>query len=151
MFATVSNNVCWSKTLVNTCYGNRHCVSTEQLSFDIWFLTYKKQPKNPLHPVWPNNACSFCITATAGTKLVGASSLSTVIFLLNERVLQPNRFYSRLHPYDIAGSRFLSLSNIPHCSLLIKSGPCLSSSAANHSLKLAKHHWLGKLLFLPTT
>lgn len=36
-----------------------------------------------------DNARSPRITAAAGTRLAGASSLATVIFLANERALQP--------------------------------------------------------------
>ena len=36
-----------------------------------------------------NNAYSLRITAAAGTKLAGVSSLATVIILTNEIVLQP--------------------------------------------------------------
>ena len=47
---------------------------------------------------------------------------------------------------DIAGSSLRSLSNIPHCCLPTKSGPCLSPSVAVHPLRPAKDHRLGKLL-----
>ena len=50
------------------------------------------------------------------------------------------------HSYNIAGSNFRSLSNIPHCWLKNQPGPCLSSSVVGHSLKPTKDQRLGKLL-----
>ena len=38
----------------------------------------KKPPARALRPVIPNNACTLCITAAAGTELAGASSPGTV-------------------------------------------------------------------------
>ena len=35
-------------------------------------------PTRPLRPIIPNNACTLCITAAAGTELAGASSPGTV-------------------------------------------------------------------------
>ena len=42
-----------------------------------------------LRPVMMNNTCPLRITATAGTKLVGASSLVKVIILTSDRTLRP--------------------------------------------------------------
>jgi len=42
----------------------------------------RKQPTYPLHPIKTNNTRALRLTATAGTKLVGASSQVTVIFLV---------------------------------------------------------------------
>ena len=59
-----------------------------------------------------DNARSPRITAAAGTRLAGASSLGTVILLPNERVLQPIRVsYVRIflrlpHSRNITGSSF---------------------------------------------
>ncbi len=39
--------------------------------------TYKP-PTRPLRPVIPNNACTLCLTAAAGTELAGASFAGTV-------------------------------------------------------------------------
>jgi len=41
------------------------------------FFTNREKipPTNPLRPINLDNACSFRITAAAGTKLAGASSL----------------------------------------------------------------------------
>ena len=47
-------------------------------------------PTNPLRPIMMDNACSLRITAAAGTKLAGASSLANVIIFTNEIILQPN-------------------------------------------------------------
>ena len=35
-------------------------------------------PTRALRPVIPNNACTLCITAAAGTELAGASSIANV-------------------------------------------------------------------------
>lgn len=57
----------------------------------VWYFVYnqKKPPTNPLRPVMMDNARSLRITAAAGTKLAGVSSLVKVIILTNEIVLQP--------------------------------------------------------------
>ena len=72
----------------------------------------------------PNNACPSRITAAAGTKLAGASSLNKVTILLSERILQPIYKLKKLinlfcfpHSRSITGSRFRALSKIPHCWL----------------------------------
>jgi len=49
-------------------------------------------------------------------------------------------------PCCIIGSRFRALPSIPHCSLLTKPGPCLSSNVAGQPLSTAKGLWLGQLL-----
>ncbi len=49
-------------------------------------------------------------------------------------------------PRGVAGSGFPPLSNIPHCCLPQESGPCLSSSVADHPLRPATRHSLGKPL-----
>ncbi len=38
----------------------------------------KKPPARALRPVIPNNACTLCLTAAAGTELAGASFAGTV-------------------------------------------------------------------------
>jgi hypothetical protein len=58
---------------------------------------------------------------------------------------------SRLHAYNIAGSNFRSLSNIPHCWPLCWPGPYFSSSVVDHPQRPTKDHWLGELLNSPTT
>ena len=75
-------------------------------------------PTDPLRPVIPDNARPLRLTAAAGTKLAGAILLSTVIILLNQRVLQLESLH---HSCSIAGSSFRSLSNIPYCCLIYKS------------------------------
>jgi|GEM_PF-4103940 len=47
------------------------------------------QSTHSLRPIIPNNAYPFRITAAAGTKLAGASSLTKFIILINEKVLKP--------------------------------------------------------------
>lgn len=64
------------------------------------------------------NACTFCITAAAGTKLAGASSLNLIIILFSEKGLRPidaSIFLSLLPLRGLAGSGFRRLSKIPYC------------------------------------
>jgi len=67
------------------------------------------------------NACTFCITAAAGTKLAGASSLNLIIILFSEKGLRPIQhrrcgiFLSLLPLRGLAGSGFRRLSKIPYC------------------------------------
>ena len=53
-----------------------------QLHFLSWAKGFhswlNKQPTRSLRPVNPNNACTPCITAAAGTELAGASFGGTV-------------------------------------------------------------------------
>jgi hypothetical protein len=96
-----------------------------------------------------NNACPPRITAAAGTRLAGTSSSSTVIILLDERILwsyEPKFILVKHHSRDIAGSGFRPLSNIPHCCLLLEDGPCLSPIVADHPLRSTKDLRLGKPL-----
>lgn len=52
-------------------------------------------------------------------------------------------------PYDIAGSSFRPLSNIPHCCLN-KVGPCPSPEVVVHPLRSTKHYaWYA--ITAPTT
>ena len=49
-------------------------------------------------------------------------------------------------PRGVAASGFPPLCNIPHCCLPQESGPCLSTSVADHPLKPAMCHRLGEPL-----
>ena len=49
-------------------------------------------------------------------------------------------------PRGVAASGFPPLCNIPHCCLPQESGPCLSTSVADHPLKPAMCHCLGEPL-----
>jgi len=51
-----------------------------------------------------------------------------------------------LPPRDIAPSGFRPLRKIPRCCLSQVSGPCFSPSVADHPLRLATDHHLGKPL-----
>ena len=92
----------------------------------------------------PDNACIPRITAAAGTELADAYSLSTVIpssstkEVYNPWAVNPSR--------GIAPSGFRPLRKIPHCCLPEESGPCLSPSVADRSLKPATDRGLGKPL-----
>lgn len=57
------------------------------------YNTFENQPTHPLRPILTNNACPLRITAAAGTKLAGTSSLIFVIIFLIKRGL---RFTSSL-------------------------------------------------------
>jgi hypothetical protein len=93
----------------------------------------------------PNNACTLRITAAAGTELAGAFSAGTVKlpFVPAKRTLRPEGLH---HSRGIAGSGFRPLSNIPNCCLPWESGPCSSSSVADHPLRPAIHRRLGEPL-----
>ena len=92
----------------------------------------------------PDNACIPRITAAAGTELADAYSSSTVrTSFLRKEVYRP-KF---LHPSrGIAPSGFRPLRKIPHCCLPEESGPCLSPSVADRSLKPATDRGLGEPL-----
>ncbi len=93
----------------------------------------------------PNNACTLCITAAAGTELAGAFSEGTVKFpfVPSKRALRPEGLH---HSRGVAGSGLLPLSNIPNCCLPWESGPCSSSSVADHPLRPATDRCLGRPL-----
>ncbi len=93
----------------------------------------------------PNNACTLRITAAAGTELAGASSAGTVKFPFfpAESALRPEGLH---HTRGIAGSGFLPLSKIPNCCHPWVSGPCFSSSVADHPLRPATDRRLGRPL-----
>src|SRR4029079_8715410 len=92
-------------------------------------------PTRALRPIIPNNACTLCITAAAGTELAGASSPGTVkpldvsqrVFVPVESALQSKDLH---HTRGVAASGFRPLRKIPHCCLPEESGPCLSYTAA---------------------
>ena len=118
-------------------------------------LCYKPSTDS-LHPIIPNNACSLRITAAAGTKLAGTSSLVKVIILTNEKTLQPifkfafKNLFCFLHLLNITISSFRPLYKILHC-WLIKLKPYLSFDVADHPLRPTKDHQLGTAIILPTT
>src|ERR1700678_1311543 len=91
-----------------------------------------KPPTHPLRPIIPNNARPPRITAAAGTKLAGASSLGTVIIVPIERSLRPKGLHP---PRSVAASGFPPLRKIPHCCLPQESGPCFSSSVSVRPLR----------------
>lgn len=64
------------------------------------------------------NACTFCITAAAGTKLAGASSLNLIIILFSEKGLRPIEFHNLFEPTSPTRSRWIRLSPIVQNSLL---------------------------------
>ncbi len=91
-----------------------------------------------------NNTSPPRFTATAGTKLVGASSVVYCQFHSpTERVLQHA-------PSSLTRYSWIKLSFIVQYSTLlpIKAGPFLSPNVADRPLRPAKDHWLGSLLAL---
>ena len=79
-------------------------------------------PTNLLRPIILNNASSLRITATAGTKLVGISSLFNVYIHQQRKnftteLLKIITLFCLLHSRNITGSGFRLLSKIPHCRL----------------------------------
>ncbi len=72
-----------------------------------------------------------------------AQGINPCIFFPAERALQPEGL---LHSRGMAGSGLPPLSKIPHCCLPQESGPCLSSSVADHPLRPATDRRLGELL-----
>src|SRR5205807_7992572 len=100
-------------------------------------------PTHPLRPIIPNNACTLCITAAAGTELAGASSSGTVIIVPIDRSLHPKGLHP---PRGVAASWFPPLRKIPHCCRPSESGPCFSSSVAVRPLRPATDHCLGEPL-----
>ncbi len=69
-------------------------------------------------------------------RIANFSSLSTEVY--DPQGLHPSR--------GVAASEFPPLRNIPHCCLPQESGPCLSSSVADHPLRSATHRRLGEPL-----
>ena len=96
----------------------------------------------------PDNACIPRITAAAGTELADAYSSSTVSSFTLASFLRKEVYKSKiLHPSrGIAPSGFRPLRKIPHCCLPEESGPYLSPSVADRSLKPATDRGLGKPL-----
>ena len=69
----------------------------------------------------PDNACTFRITAAAGTELAGAYSYGTVSTEMNLRPSSHTKVLYNpeglLHTRGMAGSDFRPLTNIPYCCL----------------------------------
>ena len=83
------------------------------------------------------------------------SSSSMILYIFEQSWTNLHKILSTKEVYDqksllpsckIAGSSLRSLSKIPHCCLPKEYGPCLSPIVADHSLKPAKDHRLGKPL-----
>lgn len=106
-------------------------------------------PTDPLRLITKNNTRPSCVTAAAGTELAGASSLSNVIILLNERGLQQIAVFPHV---ILLGQAFAHCPIFPTAAS-IESGPCFSPSVVVHPLRPTKHQRLGNLLHhqLPNT
>src|SRR5699024_11577910 len=65
------------------------------------------------------------------------------VFFPDNRVL---RSEDLPHSLGVAPSDFSPLRMIPYCCLPYESGPCLSTSVADHPLRSATHRRLGRLL-----
>src|SRR6202000_3127000 len=97
-------------------------------------------PTHPLRPIIPNNARPPRITAAAGTKLAGASSIGTVIIFPIERSLRPKGLHP---PRGVAASGFPPLRHIPPRCLPEEFGPVFSSSLSVRPLRPDIDHRLG--------
>ena len=98
-----------------------------------------------------DNASSLRITAAAGTKLAGASSLTKVIILISEITLQPiykikyfKIFFAFLIHAILLDQAFAHCPIFPTAGL--KPGPYLSPSVAGYLLRPTKNYRLGRLL-----
>jgi len=74
----------------------------------------RRPPTYPLHPIKTNNTRALRLTATAGTKLVGASFRVTVIFLSPRHHFTENWAHS-----SWTGSHWVRLSSIAQDSSLL--------------------------------
>jgi hypothetical protein len=108
-------------------------------------------PTNPLRPIILDNARPPRLTAAAGTKLAGASSLIKVIIFISEITLQPinKLLHSKIFCAFLIHAALLDQA-FAHCPRFptagCKPGPCLSPSVADRPLRPAKDHRLGRLL-----
>jgi hypothetical protein len=77
-----------------------------------WYLkdNLPSRLRNALRPINPDNACTLCITAAAGTELAGAYSRQYLY--CRKRSLQPEGLNP---PRGIATSDFRPLCTIPCC------------------------------------
>ena len=106
------------------------------------------QPTNSLRPIILNNASSLRITATAGTKLVGTSSLCQALSSITKK------FYSRFSKNQIFFAFFIYAilldQAFAHCPKFptdgLKLRPCLSPNVVEYPLRSTKDHRLGRLL-----
>ena len=73
----------------------------------------------------------------------GRDVLYPDVFVSPHRALQPEGLH---HSRGVAGSGLRPLPNIPHCCLPWESGPCSSTSVADHPLRPATRLRLGKPL-----
>ena len=69
--------------------------------------------------------------------------LTSNTFFPLDRALRPESLH---HSRGVAASGFPPLRKIPHCCLPQESGPCVSSSVADHPLRPANHRSLGRPL-----
>jgi len=98
----------------------------------------------PLRPVNTNNTRPSRITATAGTRLVGAYSLSNVIIFLSIRVLRPESLQKH-HPQDRLDQAYAHCPKFPIADPRGSLDLCFYSNVAERSHKPAKDHRLGGL------
>ena len=79
-------------------------------------------PTNLLRPIILNNASSLRITATAGTKFVGAYSLANVIIFTSKKTLQPTpivKLKESFLPSSFTQHYWIRLSSIVQNSSLL--------------------------------
>ena len=78
-------------------------------------------PTHPLRPIIPTNACTFRITAAAGTELAGASSSCTLIMInYSSTTLVPGQQnVTTRRPSSFTRRRIVRLSSIANYSRLL--------------------------------
>jgi len=97
----------------------------------------------PLRPVNTNNTRPSRITATAGTRLVGAYSMNNVMIFFIIRVLRPESLLLN-HPQDKLDQAFASCPIFPIADLRRSLDLYFYSNVAGRSHKPAKDNRLGR-------
>ena len=87
----------------------------------VFYIKQQIPSTNTLRPVIPDNARPLRITAAAGTKLAGTSSLTNVIIFISERTLQPisNKIKNLLCLSSFTQHYWIRLSSIVQNSSLL--------------------------------
>ena len=108
VFLPISTHFTATPGIPRTSPTLQHPVSPagSRLSREISQVTWAP-PTRPLRPIIPNNACTLCITAAAGTELAGASSTVPSLSSWSKGVYVPRDFI--LHAA-------LLRQGFPHCA-----------------------------------
>ena len=112
VFLSISTDFTPTPTVPKAPKYFNSCSITPLPKVELWYLkcNLQKRLRNALRPINPDNACTLCITAAAGTELAGAYSSRRL--RRSKRGLQPEG----LHPSrGVAASDFRPLRTIPSC------------------------------------